>query len=121
MKISEKTFADRGDLDKERVGFKALVDLDLKYYVILDTRFASPTSISALQKTCYWPAPKPIKAGEKVVIYTRSGTNSTETVKDGICHFIFRGLTAPLYTDERTCAVVLEVGDWMTIGGGFPQ
>lgn len=106
---------DRGKLSDERVHFRALFDLDLSYYVIFDSFYSTPSTISVTQKTCYWFTSRQIKAGENLVLYTRAGTPSTERRADGsIYHFVFRGLSRPLYADPNACAVLFELTTWAT-------
>src|SRR5450759_4870249 len=94
---------DRGDLSKERAHFRALFDIDLQFYAVLDTQYQTPfpfgSRIEANNKGCYWFIPFQVKAGQNVVLYTRAGSQNTETRNDGsVFHFFFRGLQQPLYT-----------------------
>jgi hypothetical protein len=115
MKVELIGIIDRGDPDKERVHLKALVDLDLTNYAILDTLFVSAASIQAGTHQCYWCTPAPVKANSNVVIYTRVGTPTTEPAADGtVSHFFFRNMPGPLYTDPKSCAVLFEIGSWAT-------
>ena len=115
MKIELIAIYDRGNLSQERLHFRALSDIDLRYYAVFDTFYTEPDKIQATQKTCYWFPPKLIKAGENVVLYTRGGNESRETKNDGkIYNFIFRGLNAPLYLQREKCAVLFEIQSWIT-------
>jgi hypothetical protein len=111
---------DRGMLPTERVHFRAALDVDLVRYLLFDTNIVRvglagslPTGVWLGNKTCYWFPSAPIRAGENVVVYTRAGIASTETRRDGaIYHFLFRGLSAPLYTHPDACPVLFELLDW---------
>jgi hypothetical protein len=106
---------DRGVLKDERVHYRVNVDLDLAYFAVFDTASADANTISAGHSTCYWFGPTRIKAGENVVLYTRAGSYSTETRKDGtVYHFFFRGRGTALYQNADSRAVLFELNTWAT-------
>lgn len=119
MNLIWVTISNKGG-NEERLHFKATAPLQLSYYAILDSVAQSdevdekgvPNRIYAGQRTCYWFSPKEINAGDNVVLYTRAGTASTETRPEGVYHFIFRGLAAPLYSGQRASPVLLELTTW---------
>jgi hypothetical protein len=121
MKATWVGIYDRGNIANERVHFRASVDIDLRFCVILDTHYQQPSIfqpggvIEAGSKNCYWFAPFIIKAGQNVVLYTRVGNQNTETRPDGsVFHFFFRGLTQPLFQQTNRCAVLFEINNWAT-------
>ena len=114
MKIVLVDIYDRGNLNAERLHFKALADLDLKNYAVYETQYTAPSTILAVNSTCFWCPPKTVRANENVVIYTKSGAPSSETKPDGVFHFLFRGANAVLYGDPKSCAVIFEIGEWIT-------
>jgi hypothetical protein len=114
MKVALVGLYDRGVLDKERVHFRATSDLDLSFFVVLDSIYVSPTTIQPWNRFGYWFSPQPVKTGENIVLYTRTGKNSTETRTEGIYHFLFRHWKNPLYADSSACAVIIEVTTWIT-------
>lgn len=117
MKVSVAGIYDRGVLDKERVHFRADTDLDLSFFVLLDTQSMTPTQVSAGNLSAYWFAPRAIPRGQHVVVYTRVGNVSAETRNDGsVFHFLFRGLPNPLYALPQARAVVMEVQTWAATG-----
>jgi hypothetical protein len=122
MKIVLVDIYDRGVLDAERVHFKTVVDLDLKNYAVYETHYTDTNTILAVNSTCFWCPPKTVRANENVVIYTKSGSPSSETKPDGVFHFLFRGVASPLYGGTNSCAVIFEIGEWATskpLGGVF--
>ena len=118
MKIQIIGIYDRGSLSNERLHLRALADLDLSFYAILDTFYTSDATIQNGTKNCYWFPAKSIKAGENVVLYTRSGSESREVKTDGIYHFVFRGLTSAIYTKPINSSVVFEIMNWLTTSKG---
>src|SRR5438128_123403 len=106
------TITDKGKAE-ERLHFRAATDIDLSYYAVFDSHYVTDTGVSAYQHSCYWFGPKKIKAGENVVLYTRAGTASTENRIDGSTyHFLFRGLTNPLYTNPNSAPILFELNTW---------
>jgi hypothetical protein len=115
MKISLVGIYDRGSLEKERLHFRAEVDLDLSFFVVLDSHYLQPTTVEAANRMGYWFVPRSVKKGENVVLYSRAGSTNTETRPDGaIYHFMFRGHSNPLYASPNACAVLMEVQTWIT-------
>jgi hypothetical protein len=116
MKISVAGIYDRGILDKERLHFRADTDIDLSFFVLLDTmRMLDATKVYAGNRSAFWFAPQAIPRGQHVVVYTRAGTPNTEKRDDGsIYNFLFRGLTYPLYAADDACAVLMETRTWVS-------
>lgn len=119
MKVFWIGIYDRGNAQLERIHFRALFDVDLKFYAILDTEYTGPNRVQTGNKNSYWFSDKVIKAGENVVLYTRAGAPNTETRPDGaVFHFLFRGIGQALYTNPQTCAVIFEISNWATSNWG---
>jgi hypothetical protein len=116
MKISVAGIYDRGNLDKERVHFRADTDLDLSYFVLLDTMWINDTQVAAGSHGAFWFAPQQIPRGHHVVVYTRVGTPNVETRDDGsVYHFVFRGLGYPQYVSPQATVVFIEALKWLAI------
>ncbi len=128
MKVAWVGIYDRGNIQLERVHFRALFDIDLQFYAILDTQYQSPlpfiqaapfNQIGVGNRNCFWFAPFKVKAGQNVVLYTRAGAQNTETRTDGsVFHFFFRGLALPIYQPLEKCAVIFEINNWITTPWG---
>jgi len=115
MNASLAGIYDRGILEKERVHFRANVDLDLSFYVLLDTVVINQNQVTATNLSAYWFPPQKILRGQHVVVYTRAGTATSETRPDGTqYHFLFRALAHSLYPHLTSCAVLVEVSTWAT-------
>ena len=121
MKLALVGLYDRGSLDKERIHVRAEVDLDLTYFIIVDSHYLSPTAVEAGNRMGYWFVPRLLKKGEHAVVYTRAGSPSTETRPDGSTyHFVFRGHANTLYASPNSCAVLMEVQTWVTTSQALP-
>jgi hypothetical protein len=115
MKIEIKKIIDKGVKDKERLWLKVLEDCDLTYYIVFNTVYSSPNSISTFPKDTYWFKPKKVKAGDSVILYTRKGNPSIkENADKSNNHFLFWNLYKTLWNDKDDCAVVFEINSWGT-------
>jgi hypothetical protein len=115
MNVSVAGIYERGVLDKERVHFRADTDIDLSFFVLLDTSRVNSTQVYAGNHSAFWFAPQGIPKGQHVVVYTRAGTPNVEKRDDGsIYNFLFRGLANPLYAHDEACVVLLEIQTWVS-------
>jgi hypothetical protein len=115
MKVTLLGLYDRGVIAKERVHFRAEVDLDLSFFIILDSFWVDQTRVQAGDRLVHWFAPRAIKRGEHVVLYTRAGNPSTEPRTDGSTyHFVFRGQGNAVYLSPSATAIVMEIQTWVS-------
>jgi hypothetical protein len=115
MKISLLGLYDRGVIDKERVHLRAEVDLDLSFFVVLDSLWVDQTKVYAGDRMAHWFAPRAIQRNEHVVLYTRAGNPTTEPHTDGSTyHFVFRGQGTPVYLTPAATAIVMELNTWIS-------
>lgn len=115
MRIDIVKILDRGVGAKERIWLKVLADCDLTYFILFDTTYTSINSISNIQRHAHWFAPKKVKAGDYVVLYTGKGTPSESRNSDGSTnHFLFWGLDTTIWNKQGDCAVLFEVNSWKT-------
>jgi hypothetical protein len=104
---------DKGNLSNERVGFRAKSKSDLKYFVVFYTKFTE-NGFYNRSKNAFWFAPEAIEAGDKVVLYTKSGTDAFKNNEDGTKTFFkYWGLDQPIFTDDKKGIVVAEVNNWV--------
>lgn len=115
MKIKIQKIIDSGIHNKERLWLKVLEDTNLEYYIVFDTIYTSKNSISNSQKNAYWFNSKQVKAGDSVVLYTKSGNYASKLKEDGTTsHFFYWGFKNPIWNNEGDCAVLLEISSWET-------
>ncbi len=105
MKVSVAGIYDRGILDKERVHFRADTDLDLSFFVLLDTQSVGPTQVSAGNLSAYWFAPRAIPRGHHLVVYTRTGNSNSEPGKTEPSFISCFAVYQTLYTRYRKQAL----------------
>lgn len=119
MKVAVSSFADMGNLAKERLVLKVLADTDIGRYAVFSSdiyskpgKSGNPIPTSG-RKRAYWFDDLPVKAGDLVVLYTKGGLTSKKVLDSGnTAHFFYWGLTAPIWEAAKTGVVVLSVDDW---------
>lgn len=115
MKIEIVQIADRGKANMERIHLKVLADTVLSYYVILNTSYTTPNSISNNPKHVFWFPSFSVKAGDQVILYTGLGNQKSELSLIGKHnHFFYWGQNATLLNKIGDCVVLLEISSWQT-------
>src|SRR5208282_4518684 len=115
MKLEITQIVDRGVINKERLWLKVLANTNLQYFVVLSTFYISENSISTFPKYAYWFLSKEVKTGDNVILYTGSGTPSTEINNMGSTnHFLYWNLEKTIWNKKEDCAVLFEVNTWQT-------
>ena len=115
MRLEIVKILDRGILGKERLWLRVLADCDLTYFIVFDTTYTSANSISNIQRHAHWFAPKKVRTGDHVVLYTGRGTPSELRNNDGSTnYFLFWGIDRTIWNKQGDCAVVFEVNSWQT-------
>lgn len=117
MNVQIREIIDAGILEDERLVLKILKDCDIGKYLTFDSTYTQDGKISNLVRHPYWFPDKELKAGDLVVLYTKSGLQSQTSNRDGsTSHFFYRGLERTIWNQEGDCAVLLEVSTWITKG-----
>lgn len=113
MKLEISSFPDTGQFSKERLILKVLSDVDVGGYAV----FCSPASKSggpvAGRKAAYWFPDEDVKAGDLVILYTKTGTSSKKELSGGrTAHFFYWGLDNSVWGGGGNVAVLLRVSEW---------
>ena len=115
MNIRIIQIIDKGIPNNERLWLKALRNLDLSHYVVINTNVLSNGNIMPYHRECYWFPKKIISAGDTIVLYSRIGTDNEIVNKDGTkTHFFYWGNKSTLWGKVDSAAVVLEITGWGT-------
>jgi hypothetical protein len=112
MEIIISSIADKGDLKNERIGFKVLKDCQLKYFIVFKTT-KSNNGFTNSSKNAFWFLPTQVNAGNKIVLYTKKGTNSMKENKDGtLTYFFYWKLETPLFKSDKDKVVLINVDSY---------
>jgi hypothetical protein len=115
MKLQIIKIIDRGIPHQERIWFRVLGEIDLSYFIVFDTTYLTPNSISNIQRHAYWFAPKQVKSGDYVILYTGLGTPTESKNNDGSTnHFLYWGIDKTIWNKSGDCAVLFELNSWET-------
>jgi len=115
MKLKIDSVVDYGTHDSERVLLTVLEDCNLKNYQIADTTYNGEHSISNKLRHFYWFAPKDVKAGDKIILHTKRGRNSSTELANGKTQYTYYwGLGNFVWNNDGDAAVLFEVNNWNT-------
>ena len=118
MKIAERitirSVADKGDVEKERLVLAAHVDMDIGDYILIQTGFYEDGVTIDTYHT-YWFPYKKIEKDDLVVLYTKSGQSSQKELERGRrVHFFYWGLSEPIWLAEDRSPVLLCAPEWIS-------
>ena len=82
MILSIEYIKDAGTLEKERIVFQVNEDGQLGKYMISESNTLGESRFSSLIKNTFWFPDQEIKAGDKVVLYTKSGNKNVVQNED---------------------------------------
>ncbi len=113
MRLLFRSIADRGDLDNERIIFKASANTDVGRYAIFRTSRNEDSATVDVKQT-FWFVDKPVKAGDLVVVYTKEGVPTEKALASGTAHFFYWGRKTPLWAKDDVAGVLVEAPQWET-------
>lgn len=107
---------DRGIVNKECLAIKISANTDLKYFLVLSTKYATPESLNPKPVATFWFGPKLVKTGDFIFLYTGTGNASQSLSKDGLStnYFFYWNQPKTLWNNTGDCAVLFEVNSWET-------
>ena len=115
MRIEILDIVERGVPNKECLVLKVIAECDLSYFIVLDTVYLTPNSISSSNKNSYWFKPKKVKSGDYILLYSGIGKDSESNNTDGsVNHVMCWGKSNTLWNKEGDCAVLFEISSWQT-------
>lgn len=112
MNLKHSSFADAGTFEKERLVLKAHAEVEIGNYAVFCSG-VSDGKATAGHKTAYWFPDEKVKAGDLVVLYTKTGTDSKKKLESGVtAHFFYWGLKNAIWGNSNNTAVLLRVAEW---------
>ncbi len=115
MRLQIVQILDRGVANKERILLRASAVTSLYVYVVLNTWYITPQTISKLPRNVFWFPNQLLKPGDSVVLFSGSGVPSESVNQDGTTTYLFYwGFANTIWNKTGDCAVLLELNDWVT-------
>ena len=114
MRLAIQYVADRGNTAKERLilRVRANANTDVGDYILIQSDFQGD-SVTTFTHHAYWFPYKEVKAGDIVVLYTKSGRVNEKALPDGRrVHFFYWGLDGPIWAAEDRAPVLLHAPEW---------
>ncbi len=112
MNIKIIKINDAGNLPNERIVLKSLTDIDVGRFGIFRTGIGT-SGITNKVHNAYWFPDQLTRAGDLVVLYTKSGVSSSVKNKDGSTTFFYYwGLSSTIWNDENKGSVVVAIPTW---------
>ena len=100
---------DAGNLDKERIVFKAERNTQLGSYLIAETYVMDDARFSSKIQNVFWFPDLEIKVGDRVILYTKSGERNISSNEDGTTNYFFYwNLEESHLKGENPCVVLLN-------------
>ena len=104
---------DAGDIDKERIVFKAEKDTQLGKFLIAESYELDNSRFSSSLKNLYWFPDQEIKSGDRVVLYTKAGGRNIIENEDGTkSYFYYWNLKESHLKGDKPCIVILDAASW---------
>lgn len=112
MNLKYSSFADGGNIEKERLILKAHANVEIGNYAVFCSS-VNEGKATAGRKTAYWFPDETIKTGDLVVLYTKVGTDSKKKLNSGAtAHFFYWGLKDAVWGSPSNTAILLRVAEW---------
>jgi hypothetical protein len=114
MNLELKGIENAGEFDRERIVLRAKVDTDIGNYAVFMGKGASDDKkfLSGHVPSAYWFSNKVVKAGDFVVLYTKSGTISSKTNDAGRTSYFYYWGWKQSKWDKNTPAALVETSEW---------
>jgi hypothetical protein len=119
MNIVVTSIKDPGTLQNERVVLRVELDCKLGRYVLIRAQSSSKNLLGGPIEG-FWLPNVDVKAGDLVVLYTKSGRRKTKDREENKTHFVYWGKDEPLWGSPNFGAAVGLFSDWDSYRlGGF--
>lgn len=116
MKLKIIQIVDKGTHNSEKVLIDVLEDSNLKDYIIRDTTYIREKVVSNKWVHTYEFLKQPLKKGDKVVLYTKTGTNNEKDLGNGNKEYTyFWGLNSSVWNNDGDAAVLYEIRGWQVV------
>lgn len=112
MNLELRSILGRGDLNKERLTFRAIADLDIGDYIFMQVS-SFGNEITTDVNISFWFPYMRVKKGDIVVLYTRSGSAEPKRLTTGhFAHFFYLNMLEPIWGSDDFAAVIAHAPNW---------
>ena len=116
MNLKLKSIADKGNQQKERLVIRVINDTDVGEFIVMRTGYVDQSINIGVTHT-YWFPDKSVKAGDLVVLYSRSGELKEKPLeRGGTVHFFYWGANESLWDRPNIAAVLAHAPVWESSG-----
>lgn len=111
MKLEIFKVENGGDHTQEAVWLKALEDCNLNLHILADSTFDEEGRSNLVRHT-YWFPYKLVKAGDFIIVYTKSGKpRFGKTKSQNPVHLLYWDLKEAIWNNDGDQAVLIEIAD----------
>jgi hypothetical protein len=115
MNLKVDQIIDYGTHNSERVLLSVTGDCSLHYYLLADTTYTDDTHISNKLRHFYWFPAQEVKVGDKIILYTKPGTNSNRKLPNGNTEYTYYwGLGNSVWNNTGDAAILFHIDNWKT-------
>lgn len=116
MNLKLQSIADKGNAQKERLVISVVNDTDVGEFIVMRTGYVDQAVNIGVTHT-FWFPDKLVKAGDLVVLYTKSGdAKDKPREKGGTVRFFYWGLDETLWNRSNMAAVLAHSPVWEACG-----
>ena len=119
MKAKITAIRHEGKLSDERLVIKVETACNIGEFLVLHTGYRGDSVTTRIVDT-FWFPDKEVDAGDLVVLYTKTGTNSEKKDEKNKSHFFYWGKSSPVWNMESTAAVLVYGPTWASFVASKP-
>lgn len=112
MKLAFHSIHGHGNHREERVVLRASDACELMRYILADSTYIDEKTMSNRLRHTHWFLNASLKKGDWVVLYTRSGQDSTSLQDGNTVYHRYWGLDRAVWNDSGDDAQLFELSDW---------
>lgn len=102
----------KGSFSQEYVHLEVVRDCDMGRYAIADTTYNANGTVSSKLRHFHWFVDQPVKAGDTIYLYTRSGNDNSKPNNTKTVYHCFWGLKSSVWNNTGDGAVLMHLPTW---------
>ncbi|AWJ05717.1 TPA: hypothetical protein PBQ56_002484 [Escherichia coli] len=113
MKVNITAIREPGNLEKERIVIRVDSSCNIGEFILLQTGFENESVNTGIYET-FWFPDKSVRAGDLVVVYTKTGKSSEKKSNDATSHFFYMGKAVSIWNRNEQSAVLMHAPEWQS-------